>query len=174
MKQQPAIWIDNYKSTTKTIKTSTTWNSVKANKKSKAQNKTKLWKKGQSSPIVQMKWGKLLSRTPHTMYRGPKNSNGQSLPDKGHCPTVVAVPLLSQPGSHLLQDMHTLSVNSSVTGAYKRREICTPVIARLLVLSLLGSCCWLQHGLDRAMGIGLGVSINNTAIDQRLSLRYYY
>ena len=171
MKQQPAIWIDNYKSTTKTIKTSTTWNSVKANKKSKAQNKTKLWKKGQSSPIVQMKWGKLLSRTPHTMYRGPKNSNGQSLPDKGHCPTLIAVPLLSQPGSHFLQDMHTLSVNSSVTGAYKRREICTPVIARLSVLSLLGSCCGLQHGLDRAMGIGLGVSINNTAIDQRLSLR---
>ena len=79
MKQQPAIWIDNYKSTTKTIKTSATWNSVKANKKSKAQNQTKLWKKGQSSPIVQMKWGKLLLRTPHTMYRGPKNSNGQSL-----------------------------------------------------------------------------------------------
>ena len=47
--------------------------------KSKAQNKTNLWKKGQSGPIVQMKWGKLLSGTPHTMYRVPKNSNGLHL-----------------------------------------------------------------------------------------------
>ena len=145
--------------------------SIKANKNQKLKTKQFYEKRRKAAPSS--KWsGASFFRAPRTQCtEAQKNSNGQSLPDKGHCPTVVAVPLLSQPGSHFLHDMHTLWVNSSVTGAYKRREVCTPVIARLSMLGLLGSCCGLQHGLDRAMGIGLGVSINNTAIDQCLSLR---
>ena len=82
-----------------------------------------------------MKQGKLLSGTPHTIYRGPKNSNGQSLPDKGHCPTVVAAPLRSQLGNHSLHDMHALAVNSFVTGADKRREVCTQIIVLQCVVT---------------------------------------